>query len=69
VHGYKIGNWWNIARLARVADADGKSEIIAFYQESLVLSPGTPRPNSDADLPDDLVQSLFTHLNGSVTSD
>lgn len=67
--GYKVGNWWNIARLARVADADGKSEIIVFYQESIVLSPGTPPPNPDADLPDDLVQSLFTHLNGSVTSD
>jgi hypothetical protein len=71
VHGYKVGNWWNIARLARVADADGKSEIIVFYQESIVLSPGSAPPNADADadLPDDLVQSLFTHLNGSVTSD
>jgi hypothetical protein len=68
-HGYKVGNWWNIARLARVADADGKSEIIVFYQESIVLSPGSVPPNADADLPDDLVQSLFTHLNGSVASD
>ncbi len=68
-HGYKVGNWWNIARLARVADAEGKSEIIVFYQESIVLPPGGELPNVEADLPDDLVQSLFTHLKGSVTSD
>jgi hypothetical protein len=69
-NGYKSGNWWHVARLARAADPEGKTEIIVFYQESLPLPPGgAPPGNPDDDLPDEAAQSLFARLKMAVASD
>jgi hypothetical protein len=68
--GYKLGNWWHVARLARATDPEGKSEIIIFYQELLTLPPGdAPSGSNDSDLPENEEQALFGHLESAVTSD
>jgi hypothetical protein len=68
--GYKLKSWWHIARLARVADGQGKTEIIIFYQESLAAPPSSALPgNADEDLPGKEAQRLFDHLKSVVTSD
>jgi hypothetical protein len=65
--GYKFGNWWNVARLARAADPDGKTEIIVFYQEALRES--VSHGNADDALPGSLAQELFARMHAAVTSD
>jgi hypothetical protein len=68
--GYKLGNWWQVARLARAADSEGKTEIIVFYQETLAPPPsGAPAGDTDEDLPEKEAQALFAHLKSVVTSD
>jgi hypothetical protein len=68
--GYKAGKWWHVARLARAADAAGKTEIIIFYQESFTVPPGSkPQGNPDDDLPGPLAETLFAHLKSAVKSD
>jgi hypothetical protein len=64
--GYKSGNLWNVARLARVADPEGKTEIIIFYQEALDLAPGGSPPASGSDLPESERKTLFERMNGAV---
>ena len=65
--GYLVGRWWRVARLARVADPEGKTEIIIFYQEALAT--GAPHGNRDESLPEDQAKTLFERLNAAVTSD
>ena len=68
--GYKLGNWWRVARIARVADPEGKAEIIIFYQELVTLPPGgAPPGNADSALPEKEAQDLFVRLKSAVTSD
>jgi hypothetical protein len=67
--GYQSGNWWNVARLARVADPEGKTEIILFYQEALDLAPGGAPPASDSDLPESDAKALFERMNAAVKPD
>jgi hypothetical protein len=64
--GYKVGNWWRVARLARAADPDGKTEIIVFYQEGV---PSGSAGKADEDLPEIEAQGLFDRLNSAVRSD
>lgn len=65
--GYKLGRWWEVARLARVADPEGKTEIIVFYQEA--LRPGSAAlGNADDDLPEKEAQGLFERLKSAVLS-
>jgi len=66
-NGYRAGDWWDIARLARVADADGKSEIIVFYEEAKNVAAGTPPPkDDDNDLPAAAAQALFDRMQAVV---
>jgi hypothetical protein len=68
--GYKLGNWWRVARLARAADPEGKTEIIVFYQELMAVPPsGTQPGNVDQDLPEKEARRLFENLKSAVTSD
>jgi hypothetical protein len=68
--GYRVGDWWNIARLARVANADGKSEIIVFYEEAKTVPTATPPPkDDDNDLPAEAATALFARMQAAVTSD
>ncbi|HMH88832.1 MAG TPA: hypothetical protein VK523_09315 [Steroidobacteraceae bacterium] len=66
--GYKLKRWWRVARLARAADPEGKTEIIIFYQEALPAG-GEGPGNPDEDLPEKEAQELFARLNSAVTSD
>ncbi|HEV7358626.1 MAG TPA: hypothetical protein VGN99_11595 [Steroidobacteraceae bacterium] len=66
--GYKLGNWWRVARLARAADPKGKTEIIIFYQES-VAAGVVPSQSTEDDLPEKEAQELFQRLNSAVRSD
>jgi hypothetical protein len=66
--GYKFGNWWRTARLARAADPEGKTEIIVFYQEALPASGALPG-SADEDLPEKEAQELFARLDLAVKSD
>ena len=66
--GYKLRAWWRVARLARAADPEGKTEIIIFYQEALPAG-GEGPGNADEDLPEKEAQELFARLNSVVTSD
>lgn len=66
--GYKLGNWWKTARLARAADPEGKTEIIVFYQEALP-SGSAPPPNTDDALPEKEAEQLFGRLKLAVGSD
>jgi hypothetical protein len=65
--GYKLGHWWRVARLARAADPQGKTEILIFYQEALPAA--TASAKADEDLPEKEAQELFARLNSAVTSD
>jgi hypothetical protein len=65
--GYKVGNWWRVARLARAADPAGKTEIIIFYQEALPAASAS-LGKADEDLPEREAQELFARLNSAVTS-
>jgi hypothetical protein len=67
--GYKFAPWWNVARLARAADPEGKTEIIIFYQEGLPAGIGAPPGKADEDLPEKEAQELFVRLNLAVKSD
>jgi hypothetical protein len=67
--GYQSGNWWNVARLARVADPEGKTEIILFYQEALTPAQSGSPPASGSDLPESEAKALFERLNTAVKSD
>jgi hypothetical protein len=66
--GYKVNNWWQVARLARAADEEGKTEIIVFYEEALRAG-SAPLGKADEDLPEKEAQELFERLNSAVTSD
>jgi hypothetical protein len=49
-HGYKLPRLLRTARLARVSDHEGKSEIILFYMEAADADyPPGPLPGADAD--------------------
>jgi hypothetical protein len=67
--GYKFGNWWRVARLARAADQEGKTEIIIFYQEALRAGIGAALGKADEDLPEKEAKGLFERLKSAVTSD
>ena len=67
-NGYKLGRWWRVARLARVADPEGKTEIIVFYQEALP-SGSSPPGSADEALPEKEAAQLFARLNLAVESD
>ena len=64
--GYTVGNWWRVARLARAADPEGKTEIIVFYQEEV---PAGSAGKADEDLREIEAQGLFKRLNLAVRSD
>lgn len=66
--GYKLGNWWHVARLARAADPEGKTEIVVFYQEALPPD-RAPLGKADDALPEKEAQELFARLDLAVTSD
>jgi hypothetical protein len=68
--GYRLTNWWNVARLARAADPEGKTEIIVFYQESLAVPPsGALAGKTDEDLPEKEARRLFENLKSAVWPD
>jgi hypothetical protein len=67
-NGYKLGRWWRVARLARAADPEGKTEIIIFYQEALP-SGSSPPYIADQALREKEAEQLFARLNLAVGSD
>jgi hypothetical protein len=47
--GYKSPRLYRVARLARVSDAKGLSEVIIFYLENADARPPTGQPDEDGD--------------------
>ena len=47
--GYKPATLYRVARLARVTDAKGLSEVIIFYMENADASPPAGKPDQDGD--------------------
>jgi hypothetical protein len=67
--GYRSSGWWDIARLARVADPDGKSEVIVFYQEPITVPAGTPPPGDDNGIGANAAEILFKRMGEAVTAE
>jgi hypothetical protein len=53
----KLRRWWRVARLARAADPEGKTEIIVFYQEARQATSAKE------------AKGLFERLNSAIRSD
>ncbi len=71
--GLKLPAVFRVARLARVADPGGKSEVIIFYMEAADADyPVRPLPGADADgdlnLTDDEARSMLLRLKSVVAT-
>lgn len=66
--GYQSGMYWHVARLARVSDPSGNTEIIVFYEEAVTQAAfAAPRSENDDGLPSPLADALFTRLKAVIT--
>ena len=63
---YRLPHIWKAARLARVTDADGLSEVIIFYLEAADAAFPQDVPADGVDLPAEEAARLFDELERAV---
>lgn len=70
--GFKLPAVFRVARLARVANPDGKSEVIMFYMEAADADyairplPGADE-DGDLDLPEDHARGMLARLKAAIS--
>lgn len=65
-HDYRLPRIWKAARLARVTDAEGLSEVIIFYLEAADAAFPEGVPADGIDLPEEESARLFRELERAV---